>query len=102
MLYVNVCNRCHDIAILQYYYLAILLFSDIKGSDYGCIVRLISKNVPIKLMQNADLTEKSETLYKKWKVISQKKIFFESVYKDGKSNYKILWYWNPKAKVSPT
>ena len=43
-------------------------------------------------MQNADLTEKSETLYKKWKVISQKKIFFESVYKDGKSNYKILWY----------
>ena len=69
-----------------------MLFSDIKGSDYGCIVSLISKNVPIKLMQNADLTEKGETLYKKWKVISQKKIFFESVYKDGKSNYKILWY----------
>ena len=40
-----------DIAILN-----------IKGSDYCCIISLISKNESIKLMQNADLTKKSGTL----------------------------------------
>ena len=40
-----------DIAILN-----------IKGSDYHCIIRLISKNEAISLMQNVDLTEKSRTL----------------------------------------
>ena len=35
---------------------------NIKGSDYCCIISLISKNKAINLMQNADLTEKSETL----------------------------------------
>ena len=35
-----------DIAILN-----------IKGSDYGCIINLISKNDVINLMANADLTE---------------------------------------------
>ena len=40
-----------DIAILN-----------IKGSDYHCIISLISKNEAIKLLQNADLTEKSGTL----------------------------------------
>ena len=35
---------------------------NIKGSDYRCIISLISKNEAIKLMQNADLTEKSGTL----------------------------------------
>ena len=39
-----------DIAILN-----------IKGSDYRCIVILISKNDTINVMQNADLTEKSGT-----------------------------------------
>ena len=39
-----------DIAILN-----------IKGSDYCCIISLISKNEPIKLLQNADLTQKSGT-----------------------------------------
>ena len=33
-----------------------------KGSDYGCIISLITKNEVINLMQNADLTEKRETL----------------------------------------
>ena len=42
-----------DIAILN-----------IKGSDYRCIISLISKNEAINLMQNADLTKKSGTLYK--------------------------------------
>ena len=33
---------------------------NIKGSDYHCIISLISKNKTINLMQNADLTEKEE------------------------------------------
>ena len=33
---------------------------NIKGSDYRCIISLISKNGAIRLMQNADLTEKVE------------------------------------------
>ena len=40
-----------DIAILN-----------IEGSDYRCIISLISKNDAINLMQNANLTEKSGTL----------------------------------------
>ena len=35
---------------------------NIKGSDYRCIISLISKNEAINLMQNADLTGKSGTL----------------------------------------
>ena len=31
---------------------------NIKGSDYRCIISLIRKSEAIKLMQNADLTEK--------------------------------------------
>ena len=45
------CMNLSNIAILN-----------IKGSDYCCIITLISKNGAINLMQNADLTEKSETL----------------------------------------
>ena len=40
-----------DIAILN-----------IKGSDYCCIISLISQNEAINLLQHADLTEKSGTL----------------------------------------
>ena len=40
-----------DIAILN-----------IKGSDYCCIISLISKNKAMNLMQNSDLTKKSGTL----------------------------------------
>ena len=43
-----------DIAILN-----------IKGSDYRCIIILISKNEAINLMLNADLTEKSRGLSNK-------------------------------------
>ena len=35
---------------------------NMKGSDYHCIISLISKNEVIILMQNVDLTEKSGTL----------------------------------------
>ena len=33
---------------------------NIKGSDYHCIISLISKNKAIKLMENADLTKRVE------------------------------------------
>ena len=35
---------------------------NIKGSDYWCIISLISKNEAINLMKDAELTEKSGTL----------------------------------------
>ena len=43
-----------------------MVILNIKSSDYRCIisllVKIISTNKPINLMQNADLTEKSRTL----------------------------------------
>ena len=36
--------------------------SNIRGSDYRCLIFLISKNETIKVMQKADLTGKSGTL----------------------------------------
>ena len=47
--FINDFHNLSDIAILS-----------IIGSDYRCIVSLISKNEAINLMQNADITEKSE------------------------------------------
>ena len=34
----------------------------IKGSDYCCIISLISENEAVNLMQNDDLTENSKIL----------------------------------------
>ena len=34
---------------------------NIKGSDYHCIISLISKDEAVNLMKSADLTEKSRT-----------------------------------------
>ena len=42
--------------------LSSIAISNIKCSDYRCIISLISKNEAINLMQNADLTEKNGTL----------------------------------------
>ena len=33
---------------------------NIKGSDYCCVINLISKNGAIKFIQNGDLTKKAE------------------------------------------
>ena len=60
----NVFNRCHDLLMI------IINLSDIatlniKGSDYHCIISLISKNRTIKLLQNADLAEKIGAFLKK-------------------------------------
>ena len=51
-----------DIAILN-----------IKGSDYHCIISLISKNEVIKFLQNANLAEKSGTLLKTLIIVNLKK-----------------------------
>ena len=39
-----------------------IVILNIKGSDYRCIISLISKNEAKNLMQNADLTKKSGAL----------------------------------------
>ena len=39
-----------------------IAFLNIKCSDYHCIISLISKDEAINLVENADLTEKSETI----------------------------------------
>ena len=57
----NVCNRCHDLLMMSIKFRDIAILH-IKGSDYCCIICLISKNEAINLMQNVDLTEESETL----------------------------------------
>ena len=56
----NVCNRCYDLWVMTIN-LSDIAILNIKGSDYCCIISLISKNEAIELLQNADLTEKSGT-----------------------------------------
>ena len=55
----NVCNRCPDLLMVSMN-LNDTAILNITGSDYCCIISLISKNEAINLMQNADLTEKEE------------------------------------------
>ena len=55
----NICNRCHDLLMMS------MNFSDItilnfKGSDYRCIISLISKNDAM----NFDVTKKKNEHYK--------------------------------------
>ena len=57
----NVCNRCHDLLMMSIN-LSDIAILNIKDSDYRCSISSISKNEAINLMQNADLTEKNETL----------------------------------------
>ena len=57
----NTCSRYHDLLIMSMN-LSDIAFLNIKGSDYHCIVNLISKNEAINLMQDDDLTKKSRTL----------------------------------------
>ena len=56
----NICNRFHDLLMMSMS-LSDIAIVNIKGSDYCCIISLISKNEAINLMQNADLTGKSGT-----------------------------------------
>ena len=52
-----------------------------EGSDYCCIISLISKNETINLLRNAALIEK----VKHYKLNKN----FEIIYKNGKNNNKI-------------
>ena len=56
----NVSNRCDNILMMSVD-LSDIVILIIKGSDYHCIISLISKNETINVMQNADLTKKSGT-----------------------------------------
>ena len=55
----NVCNRCNGL-LMMFVKLSNIAILNIKGSDYHCIISLIGKNEAINLMQNADLTKKTE------------------------------------------
>ena len=57
----NVCNRCHDLLIMSMN-LSDIAILNIKGSNYHCIISLISINEATNVRANADLTEKSGTL----------------------------------------
>ena len=57
----NVCNRCHELLMVSMN-LSDIAILNIKGSDFCCIIGLIRKNETTNLMQNANLTKKSETL----------------------------------------
>ena len=57
----NICNRCHDLLMMSMN-LSDVSILNITGSDYCCIISLISKMKTIDLIQNADLTKKIGTL----------------------------------------
>ena len=56
-LQLNICNRCHSL-LMTSINLSDIAILNIKGSNYRCIISLISKNEVINLMENADSTEK--------------------------------------------
>ena len=60
----NVCGRCHYLLMISMNLNDITIIN-VKGSDYHCIISLISKSKAIKLIQNNDLTKKSGTLLNK-------------------------------------
>ena len=45
----NVCNRCHDLLMMSVN-LGEIAVLNIKGSDYCCIISLISKNDDLNLL----------------------------------------------------
>ena len=57
----NVYNRCHELLMMSMN-LDNSAILNIKGSGYCCIVSLISKSEAKNLMQNADITEKSNII----------------------------------------
>ena len=57
----NVCNRCHNLLMISMN-LSDIAILNIKGSDYRCIISLISKYKVTNPMQNAKWIEKRGTL----------------------------------------
>ena len=56
----DLCNRCHDL-LLMFINLSDIAVFNIKGSDFCSIISLISKNEALIVIQNADLTKRSQT-----------------------------------------
>ena len=56
----NICNGRHDLFMMSMNLSDIAILS-IKSADYCCVVSGISKIRAVDLMQNIDLTKKSET-----------------------------------------
>ena len=50
-------NVCHDLLMMSIN-LSNIAILNIKGSNYLCVISLISKNDAINLLQNADFTQK--------------------------------------------
>ena len=65
----NVCNMCHYLLIMSMN-LSDIAILNIKGSDYWCIIDLISKNETINVKLNANLIEKGRTLWNVKKLFS--------------------------------
>ena len=63
---------------------------NIKGSDYCRIISLISKNEAIKLLQNADLTEKKSNIMKSGKLWIKKIQNFLKASIKMKKNIKLM------------
>ena len=57
----NAFNRCHDLLMMPIN-LSNIAILNIKGSDYCCIISLVSKNEVVNLLQNAYLTKNAGTL----------------------------------------
>ena len=57
----NVYNVCHDLLMISMN-LSDIATLNIKFLDYRCLISGISKLEPTNLMQNIDLTEKSQLL----------------------------------------
>ena len=57
----DICNDLHDVLMMSMN-LSDMAILNIHGADYRCIISAISKCGAINLIQNIDLTEKSETL----------------------------------------
>ena len=77
--------------------LSIIHILNIENAYYCCIIYQTSKSEAIKWLQNIDLAEVSWKLQKREKYRLKKHItVLESIYENGKNNYKIWWYWNRK------
>ena len=67
LLTLNIFHTCSSVSIVNFEnviasWVRDIAILNIKGSDYLCIISLISKNEAINLLQIADVTEKSGTL----------------------------------------
>ena len=93
----NVCNRRHDLPMMciNLSHIAIL---NIKSSDYHCIISLISKNEATNLLQNADLTAKSGTLWNIKNIFSYVKMG-EEIITFGKTEIKKIIFYRHKTPI---